>query len=72
MLSSASDKAKFFAKFFFKKSNLDDSSIYLPVFLSRTKLKLHKISLTPNMVKKVIMNLDSSRPLVLIILQWWF
>ena len=40
--------------------NLDDSGIFLPVFPSRTNLKLHNISITPKMVKKVIMNLDSS------------
>ena len=39
-------------------SNLDDSGISLPVFPSRTNLKLHNISITPKMVKKVIMNLD--------------
>ena len=59
--SSASDKAKLFAKNFSKNSNLDDSGISLPVFLSRTNLKLHNISITPKMVKKVIMNLDSSK-----------
>ena len=32
----------------------------LSVFLSRTNLKLH-ISITPKMVKKVIINLDSSK-----------
>ena len=41
--------------------NLDDSSISLPVFPSRTHLKLHNISVTPKMVKKVIMNLDLSK-----------
>ena len=41
-------------------SNLDDSGISLPVFPSRTNLKLHGISITPKMVKKVIMNLDLS------------
>ena len=61
MLSSASDKAKLFAKNFSKNSNLDDSGMSLPVFPSRTNLKLHNISLTPKMVKKVIMNLDSSK-----------
>ena len=60
MLSSASDKAKLFAKNFSKNSNLDDSGISLPVFPSRTNLKLHNISVTPKMVKKVITNLDSS------------
>ena len=33
----------------------------LPVFPSRTNLKLHNISVTPKMVKKVIMNLDLSK-----------
>ena len=42
-------------------SNLDDSGISLPVFPSRTNLKLHNISITPKMVKKVIMNLDSKK-----------
>ena len=58
---SASDKAKLFAKNFLKNSNLDDSGISLPVFPSRTNLKLHNISITPKMVKKVILNLDSSK-----------
>ena len=60
-LSCASDKAKLFAKLFSKNSNLDDLGISLPVFLSRTNLKLHNISVTPRMVKKVITNLDSSK-----------
>ena len=60
MLSSASDKAKLFAENFFKNSNLDDSGISLPVFPSRTNLKLHNIFVTPKMVTKVIMNLDFS------------
>ena len=60
MLSSASDKAKFFAENFSKNSNLDDSGISLPAFPSRTNLKLHNISVTPEMVNKVIMNLDWS------------
>ena len=60
-LSSASDKAKLFAKNFSKNSNLDESGISLPVFPSRTNLKLHNISITPKMVKKVITNLDSSK-----------
>ena len=30
----------------------------MPVIPSRTNLKLHNISVTPNMVKKVIMNVD--------------
>ena len=61
MWSSASDKAKLFAKSFFKNSYLDDSGISLPVFSSRSNLKLHNISVTPKMVKKVIKNLDLSK-----------
>ena len=61
MLSSASDNAKLFPKHFSKNSNLDDSGIFLPVFPSRTNLKLHNISVTPKMIKKVIMNLDLSK-----------
>ena len=41
--------------------NLDDSGVSLRVFPSRTNLKLHNISITPKMVKKVITNLDSSK-----------
>ena len=36
-------------------------SISLHIFSSRTNLKLHNISVTPKMVKKVITNLDSSK-----------
>ena len=61
VLSSASDKAKLFAKNFSKNSDLDDSGISLPVFPSRTNLKLYNISITPEMVKKVITNHDSSK-----------
>ena len=61
VLSSASDKAKLFPKNFSIKSNLDDSGISLPVFPSRTNLKLHSISVTPKMVRKVVMNLDLSK-----------
>ena len=61
MLSSASDKAKLFTKNFSKNSNLDDFGIFLPVISSRTNLKLHNISITPKIVKKVITNLDSSK-----------
>ena len=55
--SSTSDKAKLFAE----NSNVDNSGISLPVFPSRTNLKLHNISVTPKMIKKVIMNLDLSK-----------
>ena len=61
VLSSASDKAKLFAKNFSKNSNLDDSGISLPVFPSRTNRKLHNFSITPKMVKKVITNFDLSK-----------
>ena len=61
MLSSAFDKAKLFAENFSNNFNLDDSGIFLPVFPSRTHLKLHNISVTPKMVKKVIINLDLSK-----------
>ena len=58
VLSSATDKAKLFAENFSLNSNLDDSGISLPVSPSRTNLKLHDISVTPKMVRKVITNLD--------------
>ena len=61
MLSSASDKGKLFAENCSMNSNLDDSGISLSVFPSRTNLKLHNISVTPKMVKKVILNLDLSK-----------
>ena len=58
VLSSASDLAKLFAKIFSETSNLDDSSISLSIFPSRTNLRLHNL---PKMAKKVITNLDSSK-----------
>ena len=61
LLSSASDKAKLFAENFSLNSNLDDSGVSLPVFPSRTNLKLHNISITPKMVRKVVINLDLSK-----------
>ena len=60
VLYSASDKAKLSVKNFSKNSNLNDAGISLPVFPSRTNLKLH-ISITPKMVKKVITKFDSSK-----------
>ena len=60
MLSSAPDKAKLFAANFSKTSNLDDSSIFLDTFPSRTYLKEHNISVTSKLVYKVITNLDLS------------
>ena len=61
VLSSASDKAKLFAEKFSKNSNLDDSFISLSVLPSRTNLKVHNISATPKIFKKVIMNLYLSK-----------
>ena len=61
VLSSASDKAKLFAKKFSNNSNFDDSGISVSAFPSRTNLKLHNISITPKIVKKVITNADSSK-----------
>ena len=60
-MSSASDKTKLFADNFSLNSNLDDSGNSLPVFPSKTNLKLHNISVTPKMVRKVVMNLDLSK-----------
>ena len=61
VLPYASDKTKLFTENFSKNSNLDDSGISLPVFTSRTNLKLHNISVISKMLKKVIMNLDLSK-----------
>ena len=52
VFSYASDKSKLIAKNFSKNSNLDDSDIFLPVFPSRTNLKLHNIYITPKIIKK--------------------
>ena len=59
VLFVASDKTILFNENFFKNPNLDDSGIYLSVFPSGTNLKLHIITLTPNLVKNVVINLDS-------------
>ena len=61
MLSLPSDKAKLFVTNFLKNFNFDDSCNYLPIFPSRTNLKQQNTSITTNMVKKVITNLDLSR-----------
>ena len=58
VLPSASEKTKLVPKNFSKNSNLDDSGISLPIFSSRTNLKLYNISETPKMAEKVIPNLD--------------
>ena len=61
VLSSASDKAKLFAENFSMNSNLDDSGVSLPLFLSRTNLKQHNISVTHKMVRKVVISLPLSK-----------
>ena len=60
-MSSASDKAKLFPEDFSMNSNLDDSGISLLFFPSRTNLKLHNISVTPKMIRKVVMSFDFSK-----------
>ena len=72
VLSSTSDKLKLFAEKLCMNSNLDDSGISLPVFPSRTNLKLHNIYVTPKMVKEVIMNFDLSKASGPDIFQCWF
>ena len=52
VFSSASAKVKLFAENFSRNSNLMAQVSFLPVFLSRTNLKLHIISVTPKMVLK--------------------
>ena len=54
-------KANLYAKNFSKNSNPDDSSISLPIFLSRTNVKLHSISVTLKIVKKVMTKFHSSK-----------
>ena len=61
VLSSTFAKAKLFVENFSKNPDLDGLGISLCIFPSRTNLKLHNISVTPKMVKKVIMNLDLSK-----------
>ena len=59
MLSSASDKAKLFAKIFCQNTNLHGSSISRPAFQYRTKL--HNIFVIPKIVKKIKTNVDLSK-----------
>ena len=61
VLSSASDRAKLFVQNISKNSNLDDSGIFLPIFPPVNNLKLHNISITPKVIKKVIMKFDLSK-----------
>ena len=71
-LPSVFDKAKLLPKNFSKNSNVHYSGISLPAFPFITDLKLHNISVTPNLVKKVITNLIHQKRLILIVFQWWF
>ena len=61
VLSSESDKAKFFVENFSNNSSIDDSGISLSVFPSRTNMKLHNISVTLKMVIKIITVFDLSK-----------
>ena len=61
MLSSASDKAKLLKTFLRTLILMTVYPTRLPVFPTRTNLKLHNISVTPKMIKKVIMNFDLSK-----------
>ena len=72
MLSSASEKAKLFAEYFSLNSSLYDLGVSLSVFPSRTNLKLHIISVTPKMVREVVMNLDLSKASGPDCIQRWF
>ena len=56
VLTSGSNKIRLL-----ENSGFDDSCTSLPPVPSITNLKLHNISLTPKLVKKIITNLDSSR-----------
>ena len=58
---SASDKAKLFTATFSKNSNLEDSGISFPAFPSVINQKLHNNPAIPDLVKKIINNLDSSK-----------
>ena len=75
MLFSASDKAKLFAKNFSENFNLDDSGIFLPVFPSRTNLKLILFLELPRCLKRST-NLSLSKPsdpdcvLVMVVNNW--
>ena len=54
VLSFAFDKVKLFGEIFPGKSSFDDSGGSVCGFLSRTKLKLHNISVTREIFKKVL------------------
>ena len=54
-------KQNYLVKTFLRTLILMTQVLSLPVFSSRTNLKLHNILVTPKMVKKVIMNLNLSK-----------
>ena len=56
----SSNKTNFFYENLSNNSSLDDSDIYLPVFPCGNNRKLYIIPITPTLVKKVIINFDSS------------
>ena len=60
-LNLALIKQNYVVKKVSRYSSLDDSDISLPVFPSRSNLKLHNISLTSKLDAKVISNLDFSK-----------
>ena len=61
MLTFVFDKARLLNDNFVQNSHLDYSCISLPTFNSGTYLRLHSISQSPRLVKKIITNLDSSK-----------
>ena len=60
VLSSVSGKVKLFTEKLSKNINLYYSGISLPVFPSRTNLKMPDVNVTPKLVKEVITNVDLS------------
>ena len=50
-----------FAEISFRNSNLNESGICSRSFLSRINMRLHNIPVTLDLVKKVIIDLDSSK-----------
>ena len=62
LLSSVSDIEKIFVKIFPENFNLDDSGISLSTFSARSYLKLHNITVSPNIVKTGITDIDPLRP----------
>ena len=63
-------KQNYLLKTFLRTLILITQVISLPVFPSRTNLKLHHISVIPTMVKKIIVNLILQKHQVLIVFQW--